>query len=75
MIHTVQARLDDETAALLAELRRRHGWSASDVVRRGIQALTSESDAGKRRLPGVGAHASGIDDLATNPAHLEGFGS
>jgi hypothetical protein len=75
MAHTVQARLDDETAALLAELRRRHGWSASDVVRRGIQALTSERDVGRRPLPGVGQHASGLGDLASNPTYLDGFGS
>lgn len=72
---SVQARLDEETRAALDRLRRRHGWSTSEVVREGIRLVDKHHGAKPRRkIIGVGEFDSGICDLASNPKHLEGYG-
>ena len=75
MPKVVQARLDDQTDQILAELRQRTRLSESELIRRGIRALAAQppSDRGPRVI-GVGAFASGVTDLASNKAHLKGFG-
>jgi hypothetical protein len=71
----VHARLDPETAELLARLRRRFGWTDSEVVRRGIRALSdAQLPARRRAIIGLGEFESGVDDLGSNREHLEGFG-
>jgi len=72
----VHARLDPETAEVLARLRRQFGWSDSEIVRRGIQALSdAEFPARPRKIVGVGQFESGVPDLGSNREHLDGFGS
>ena len=71
----VQARLDDETDALLREIRGRTGLSESAIVRRGIRALAALPMAeGGPRVIGVGRFQSRTRDLGSNKAHLAGFG-
>lgn len=72
---TVQARLDDETKAVLEELTRRLGWSASRIVREGIRLLDQVQGRRPRRMIGIGIFASGVPDRGANKKHLEGFGS
>jgi ribbon-helix-helix CopG family protein len=75
MPKVVQARLDDETQELLQRLRRRTGLTESELLRRGIRALASLPPSGRGpRVIGVGRFQSGIRDLGSNKAHLEGFG-
>lgn len=76
MSRTIQARLDEETARLLAELRRRTGLSNSELVRKGIEALSlTRGGSAPKRIRGLGKFASGQSDLATCPDALDGFGS
>jgi len=76
MSRTVQARLDDETRALLERLRRRTGLSESELLRRGLRLLATEAGARRRRtIIGLGRFASGRPDLGSDKRHLEGFGS
>ena len=75
MARVVQARLDDDTDRMLAELRRRTQLSDSELVRRAIRSLSVLPHP--RRGPkviGVGRFESGIRDLGSNKAHLKGFG-
>ena len=75
MGHLVQARLDRRTARLLARLRRLTGANDSEIVRRGIAALSRTlPDAPARRIHGLGRFASGRVDLGSNKKHLSGFG-
>ena len=75
MSKVVQARLDDETESLRTKLQKQTGWSNSEIVRRGIRLLASVSlSTSKRRFSGIGKYDSGVPDLATNKAHMEGFG-
>jgi hypothetical protein len=75
MAQLVQARLDDETDAILKDLRRRTGLSESELVRRGLRSLAALSPPAKKlRVVGVGRFASGVHDLGSNKAHLQGFG-
>jgi hypothetical protein len=72
---SVQARLDEETRAALDRLRRRHGWSTSEVVRESIRLMEKQQAKPKhRKIIGVGQFDTGIPDLSTNPKHMEGFG-
>jgi hypothetical protein len=74
MARVVQARLDDETEELLAELRQRTGLSDSELVRRGVRSLAALSPpASGLRVTGMGRFASGVRDLGSNKAHLRGF--
>jgi hypothetical protein len=71
----VQARLDDETDRILKDLRRRTGLSDSELVRRGVRFLAELSQPAARvRVVGTGRFSSGVLDLGSNKAHLEGFG-
>ena len=71
----VHARLDPETRRILARLRRRTRLTDSELLRRAIHAL-AEAELREQRVRIVGAAAfdSGVPDLGSNPAHLEGFG-
>jgi len=73
---SVQARLDEETQAALDLLKKRHGWSTSQVVREGLRLLVDQQGSGAaRRMIGIGMFDSGIPDLGSNKKHLEGLGS
>ena len=69
----VHARLDEHTREIMRRLKRRHGWSDSDIVRQGIRAL-GEADLPpeqrSKRVVGLGKFASGIADLGSNDKHL-----
>ncbi len=69
----VHARLDAETQRLLEGLRRGTGLTDSELIRRGIQSLPYLK-ARQRRIVGLGKFKSGLSDLASNKAHLRGFG-
>jgi hypothetical protein len=72
----VHARLDPETRRILERLRRRTGQRDSTLIRRALRALdAAELRLGARRIVGLGAFASGVDDLGSNDEHLRGFGS
>jgi len=72
---SVQARLDPESQAALEKLVRRLGWSTSEVVREGIRLVDKQhAKPLRRRLIGIGEFDSGITDLASNKAHLDGYG-
>jgi hypothetical protein len=75
MAKVVQARLDDDTQKILKRLRQRTGLTESELLRRGIRALASlPPSGGGRSIVGVGRFASGLPDLGSNKAHLDGFG-
>lgn len=76
MAASIHARLDEETEALREQLKNSQGWTDSEIVRRGIQALAVVTPNTKknRKFRGVGKYRSGVPDLATNPKHMEGFG-
>jgi len=75
MPRVVQARVDDDTAALIEDLKSRLGWSDSEIVRQGIQALRETIvKKQKRRIAGLGEFDSGVPDLGSNKKHLEGLG-
>jgi len=75
MAVTIQARLDDETHAALERLVERHGWTASEAVRKSILSIDKREN-GRRtpKLIGIGMFDSGLTDLATNPKYMEDFG-
>ncbi len=71
----VQSRLDPATLDLLARLRRRTGFSDSELLRRGLRRLAEDGPRGRRRrIVGVGKFTSRTTDLASNKEHLRGFG-
>ncbi len=75
MSRTITARLDAETAKLLADLARNLGWKESRVVREGIKALTTlVAPKRSRKIVGLGRFRSGVPDLGSSKAHMEGFG-
>jgi hypothetical protein len=75
MSSSIHARLDKETEALRDQLKQSEGWTDSEIVRRGIALLASVTPKkGKRRFAGAGKYDSGIPDLSTNKAYMEGFG-
>jgi hypothetical protein len=72
---SIQARLDDETKAVLQRLVQRTGLSASEVVRQGIHLRAKEADANEpMEIIGLGKYDFGVTDLATNKKHLAGLG-
>jgi len=75
MAKVVQARLDDQTDKMLAELRQRTRLSDSELIRRAIRsfAVLAPASSGPR-IVGIGRFASGIRDLGSKKAHLKGFG-
>ena len=75
MPRIIHARLDSRTEKLLLDLERRLGWNDSKIIREGIKVLDSLLvSRGPRRIHGLGRFRSGIPDLGSNKAHLEGFG-
>jgi hypothetical protein len=75
MVMSVQARLDEESAAALELLVRRNGWSTSRAVREGLHLLAKQQMPRKPlKIIGQGEFSSGIPDLATNKKYLAGFG-
>jgi hypothetical protein len=75
MTRVVQARLDKETTKTLEQIRKRSGWSNSEIVRRGILLLASVTPpSGRRKISGLGKYDFGVTDLATNKKYMEGFG-
>jgi hypothetical protein len=75
MARLVQARLDPKTERLLVRLRRLTGANDSELVRRGIAALSViVPDSTKRRIHGLGQFASKRRDLGSDKRHLAGFG-
>jgi Arc/MetJ-type ribon-helix-helix transcriptional regulator len=75
MASTVQARLDRESHEALETLTRRLGMSQSEVVRASLRLMVQQHAVPKRRkFIGLGEFDSGVDDLATNKKHMEGFG-
>jgi len=75
MPSTIQARLDESTQKMLAQLVKRLGWSPSKVVREGLRLLAAcHLGNGHRKIIGQGKFASGIPDLGSNKEHLRGFG-
>ena len=77
MTDIVHARLDESTRKILLRLKRRYGWSDSEVVRQGIRAL-DESDSTPqdraRQIVGLAKFRSGKRDLGSNKDHLRNFG-
>lgn len=72
---SVQARLDEESAAALETLERRLGLSSSEIVRASLRLMVQQYPAPvRKKFLGVGEFDSGIGDLATNKKHMEGFG-
>jgi hypothetical protein len=71
----VQARLDEECERIMRRLVRKTGWTPSQVVREGLRVLAlCHVNKGRRTIFGQGKFASGVGDLASNKAHLRGFG-
>lgn len=77
MTDIVHARLDAHTRQIMRRLKRRYGWTDSEVVRQGIRALSETELSPEERclqIIGVGKFESGIADLGSNKAHLRRFG-
>ena len=75
MSSSIHARLDDDTKVMRDQLKKAEGWSDSEIVRRGIKLLAAVTPSkGKRQFTGAGKYDSGITDLASNKAYLEGLG-
>lgn len=71
----VHARLDPRTQEMLADLRRRRGARDSAIIREAIQALHGgEQPPTTPKIVGLGEFTAPAKDLATNRAHLKGFG-
>lgn len=77
MTDIVHARLDANTRKIMRALKRRYGWTDSEVVRQGIRAL-SETELTSRdrcnQIVGLGKFASGVSDLGSKKEHLRHFG-
>jgi len=77
MTDIVHARLDENTRKILRRLKRRYGWSDSEVVRQGIRALSETELTPQDRcdqIVGLGEFESGKPDLGRNKDHLRHFG-
>ena len=77
MTDIVHARLDEATRKILRRLKRRYGWSDSEVVRQGIRALNESEMTPQDRckqIVGLGKFESGVPDLGSNKDHLRDFG-
>jgi len=71
----IHARLDEGTEDIRLQLARQLGWSDSRIVREGIRALTIRlASRRKRKIVGLGKFSSGVPDLGSNKAHLDGLG-
>jgi hypothetical protein len=59
----------------MRKLVAKTGWTPSQVVREGLRLLAScHVSEGRRTIAGQGKFCSGVGDLASNKAHLRGFG-
>jgi hypothetical protein len=75
MASAIQARLDEQTRKALARLVRELGWSPSQVVREGVRLLAAcRLGRDGQKVIGSGRFKSGVKDLGSNKAHLQGFG-
>jgi hypothetical protein len=75
MPRIIHARIDSQTEKLVLALQRRMGWSNSQLVREAIKALDVLLVPHRpRTIVGLGRFKSGVPDLGSNRAHLEGFG-
>lgn len=77
MTDIVHARLDKATQEIMRRLKRRYGWTDSELVRQGIRALGETELTPRERcdqIVGIGQFESGICDLGSNKAHLRQFG-
>ena len=75
MTEIVHARLDERVRGLFERLRRQTGWKDSEIVRQGIEALARRTlTPAPKPVVGLGEFESDVDDLGSNPAHLDGFG-
>ncbi len=71
----MQTRLDDKTREILDGLVKRKGWTASEVLRKGIHLVAREAgEASRTRIHGLGEFDFGVSDLSTNKKYMEGFG-
>lgn len=71
----MQTRLDDKTKEVLDGLVKRKGWTASEVLRKGIHLVAREAEEAPRiRIHGLGEFDFGVSDLSTNKKYMEGFG-
>jgi hypothetical protein len=70
----VHARLDPKTDRILKKLRKTTGLGDSELVRRGLSALSAQMVAIGPRVVGLGAFESAYPDLGSNKGHLRGFG-
>jgi hypothetical protein len=70
----VHARLDSKTQRVLEELTRRTGLTESELLRRGLLALSVPPQRRTRRIIGMGRFASGQSDLGSSKQNLRGFG-
>jgi hypothetical protein len=72
---SVQARLDEESAAALETLERRLGLSSSEIVRASLRFMLEQQPASNpKKFIGLGEFDSGVTDLATNKKYLETLG-
>ncbi|MBI4905778.1 MAG: CopG family transcriptional regulator [Acidobacteria bacterium] len=75
MTEMVQARLDEESSRLLAQLVRATGKSRSEIVREALRGMAAcHPMRGKSRVAGLGKFESGVPDLGSNKSHLKAFG-
>lgn len=61
----------------MQQLKRRHGWSDSELVRNAIRALGDldlSPQQRRERIVGLGRFASNVPDLGSDSRHLRGFG-
>ena len=74
----IHARLSKEDQAVLEELKKSTGRSASELIRRGLRLVFRElgrqPSAWDLAGRSVGKFRKGPPDLASNRKHLEGFG-
>jgi Arc/MetJ-type ribon-helix-helix transcriptional regulator len=72
MIH---ARLDQESAALLAELERSLDSNTSEVIRQALRFLSRATvPTSRKKIIGLGKFSSSKSDRGSNKKHLLGFG-
>ena len=75
MPRVLQIAIDAETEQVVAALEEKLGWNDARIVREGIHSLQRLLTSGrKRKIVGIGKIASGRSALASNKAHLAGFG-
>lgn len=76
---TLSLKVPDDLDREIEELARRKGWSKSRVIRRAIAGFMPRGHRASKgsflvRAGDLIGSVSGPPDLASNPAHLKGFG-